>query len=130
MSKKGRSYTHAAISKHNNFKKSKTETLLLDTGAGVNIAGEDIIKDSGIKVYKLKHERQVTEASGNQLDIIGVCELYVKLDCLKKVKKIKCLVLRGSHVDREILISCETGQLGLTTRHIWKRDNNKCCEKN
>ena len=108
MSKKGRSYTHAAISKHNNFRKSKTETLLLDTGAGVNIAGEDIIKDSGIKVYKLKHERQVTEASGNQLDIIGVCELYVKLDCLKKMKKIKCLVLRGSHVDREILISCKT----------------------
>ena len=87
MSKKGRSYTHAAVSKYSNFRKSKTETLLLDTGAGVNIAGEDIIKDSGIKVYKLKHERQVTEASGNQLDIIGVCELYVKLDCLKKVKK-------------------------------------------
>ena len=59
-------------------------------------------------MYKLKHERQVTEASGNKLDIIGVCEIYVKLDCLKKVKVIKCLVLRGSHVDREILISCKT----------------------
>ena len=59
MSKKGRSYTHSAISKHDNFRKSKTETLLLDTGAGVNIAGEDIIKDSGIKVYKLKHEKPI-----------------------------------------------------------------------
>ena len=54
MSKKGRSYTHAAISKYNNFRKSKTETLLLDTGAGVNIAGEDIIKDSGFKSIQVK----------------------------------------------------------------------------
>ena len=107
MSKKGRSYTDAAVSKYRNFRKSNTETLLLDTGAGVNIVGEDIIKDIGVKVYKLKHERQVTEASGNKLDIIGVCEFYVKLECLKKAKLIKCLVLRGSHVDREILISCD-----------------------
>ena len=53
MSKKGRSYTDAAVSKHHNFRKSNTETLLLDTRAGVNIVGEDIIKDIGVKVYKL-----------------------------------------------------------------------------
>ena len=49
----------------------------------------------------------MTEASGTVLDIIGVCELFVKLNCIKK-KKIKCLVLRGNNVDREILISYET----------------------
>ena len=108
MSKRGNSYVQQAISKDSDFRKQKIETLLLDTGAGVNLAGEDIIKDSGVKIYKLKHERKVTEASGNQLDIIGVCELFVKLDCVKKVKKISCLVLRGRHVDREILISYET----------------------
>ena len=50
----------------------------------------------------------MTEASGNKLNIIGVCELFIKLPCLKSAKKIECLVLRGSAVDREILISCET----------------------
>ena len=87
------------ISKDSDFRREKSEILLLDTGAGVNLAGEDIIKDSGIKIYELKNERKVTEASGTVLDIIGVCELFVKLNCIKK-KKIKCLVLRGNNVDR------------------------------
>ena len=95
------------ISKDSDFRREKSEILLLDTGAGVNLAGEDIIKDSGIKIYELQSERKVTEASGTVLDIIGVCELYVKLNCIKR-KKIKCLVLRGNKVDREILISYET----------------------
>ena len=61
-----------------------------------------------MKIVKLQKERFVTEASGNKLNIIGVCELFIKLPCLKSAKKIECLVLRGSAVDREILISCET----------------------
>ena len=60
--KKGRSYTEAAVSKNMDFRTSTTETLLLDSGAEVNIVGEDIIKDIGIKVYKSKEERVVTEA--------------------------------------------------------------------
>ena len=31
-------------------------------GAMVNIVGEDIVKDTNMKVYKLKEERFVTEA--------------------------------------------------------------------
>ena len=50
MTKKGRSYTDAAVSKNIDFRTSTTETLLLDSGAEVNIVGEDIIKDIGIKV--------------------------------------------------------------------------------
>ena len=95
------------ISKDSDFRREKSEILLLDTGAGVNLAGEDIIKDSGIKIYELQSERKVTEASGTILDIIGVCEMYIKLNCLKR-KKINCLVLRGNKVDREILISYDT----------------------
>merc|ERR1712215_274109 len=78
-SKRGNSHVHAAISKDSDFRREKIEILLLDIGAGVNQAGEDIIKDSGIKIYELKNERKVTEASGTVLDIIGVCELFVKL---------------------------------------------------
>ena len=107
MTKKGRSYTDAAVSKNMDFRTSTTETLLLDSGAEVNIVGEDIIKDIGIKVYKLKEERVVTEASGNKLDIIGVCDIFIKLPCIKSPKKLQCLVLRGSQVDREILVSCD-----------------------
>ena len=44
------SHVHAAISKDSDFRREKTEILLLDTGAGVNLAGEDIIKDSGVKI--------------------------------------------------------------------------------
>ena len=73
----------------------------------MNIVGEDIIKDIGVKVYKLKEERIVTKASGNKLEIISVCDIFIKLSCIKSPKKLQCLVLRGSHVDREILISCD-----------------------
>ena len=48
------------------FRTSTTEMLLLNSGAEVNIVGEDIVKDINVKVYKLKEERVVTEASGNQ----------------------------------------------------------------
>ena len=82
--------------------------FLFDTGAGVSIIGEAIAIDNKIKEYKLKTPPQIVEASGNALDIIGSCEIYVKIPILKTIKKLKCLVLRGNHVDREILVSCET----------------------
>ena len=75
------------------FRTSTTEMLLLDSGAEANIIGEDIVKDINVKVYKLKEERVVTEASGNQLNIIGVCDIFIKLPCIRKTKKLQCLVL-------------------------------------
>ena len=42
------------------FRTSTTEMLLLDSGAEVNIVGEDITKDIGVKVYKLKEEARST----------------------------------------------------------------------
>ena len=60
--KKGKSYTEAEVSKNMDFRESTTEMLLLDSGAEVNIVGEDIVKDINVKVYKLKEERVFTEA--------------------------------------------------------------------
>ena len=105
---RGMSYTDGMVSNRLDFRSARTERLLLDSGAQVNIVGEAIARDAKVKIVKLQKERFVTEASGNKLNIIGVCELFIKLPCLKTAKKIECLVLRGSAVDREILISCET----------------------
>ena len=104
---KGMSYAQGEVSNKMDFRNYKTETLLLDSGAQVNIVGEEIANDSKVKIYKLKQERFVTEASGNLLNIIGSCELFIKLPFVKSTKKVECLVLRGSAVDREILISCD-----------------------
>merc|ERR1712208_7254 len=106
-SAKGMSYTDGLVSNRLDFRSAKIERLLLDSGAQVNIVVETIARDAKIKIIKFKNERFVTEASGNRLNIIGVCIFYIKLPCLKNPKKLECLVLRGKSVDREILISCE-----------------------
>merc|ERR1711891_34473 len=101
------SYTDGMVSNRLDFRSARTERLLLDSGAQVNIVGEAIANDAKVKIVKLQKERFVTEAPGNLLNIIGVCELFIKLPCLKSTKKVECLVLRGSAVDHEILISCD-----------------------
>merc|ERR1712082_61160 len=106
-SAKGMSYTDGLVSNRLDFRSARIERLLLDSGAQVNIVGEAIAQDAKVKIVQLKNERFVTEASGNKLNIIGVCEFYVKLPFLRTAKKLECLVLRGKAVDREILISCE-----------------------
>merc|ERR1712215_78150 len=104
---KGMSHADGLVSNSLDFRSARMERLLLDSGAQVNIVGEAIAKDAKVKIIKLKQERFVTEASGNRLNIIGVCIFYIKLPCSKNPKKLECLVLRGKSVDREILISCE-----------------------
>merc|ERR1712208_142769 len=104
---KGMSHADGLVSNSLDFRSAWMERLLLDSGAQVNIVGEAIAKDAKVKIIKLKQERFVTEASGNRLNIIGVCIFYIKLPCLNNPKKLECLVLRGKSVDREILISCE-----------------------
>merc|ERR1712105_205626 len=104
---KGMSHSDGLVSNSLDFRSARVEILLLDSGAQVNIVGEAITRDAKVKIIKLKKERFVTEASGNRLNIIGVCIFYIKLPFLKNPKKLECLVLRGKSVDREILISCE-----------------------
>ena len=42
------------------------------------------------------------------MNIIGSCEIFVKIPFIKTIKRLECLVLRGKNIDREILVSCET----------------------
>merc|ERR1712105_126655 len=105
---KGMSHADGLVSNSLDFRSVRMERLLLDSGAQVNIVREAIAKDAKVKIIKLKQDRFVTEASGNRLNIIGVCVFFIKLPCLKNPKRLECLVLRGKSVDREILVSCET----------------------
>merc|ERR1711888_32826 len=73
---KGMSRSDGIVSKSLDFRNAKVETLLLDSGAEVNIVGEEIVKDTKVKVTRLKHDRFVTEASGNRLNIIGIPKRY------------------------------------------------------
>merc|ERR1711867_51422 len=57
---KGMSYTEGEVSNNMDFRDSRTEMLLLDSGTMVNIVGEEIANDAKVKVYKLKQERFVT----------------------------------------------------------------------
>merc|ERR1712215_547200 len=64
--------------------------------------GETMARES-----KLTIKRNVHEALGNRLDIIGTADMWVKIAAIGKMKKLRCLILRGLGVDREILISCK-----------------------
>ena len=80
---------------------------MFDTGATVSIIGLQVAKDNWLKVNKVKTPHNIVEASGGKLDIVGQCELFVKLAVLGRTKRLTCLVLRGNKVDREILISSQ-----------------------
>ena len=65
----------------------------------------EVAKDNKIKINKLTSPRNIIEASGRPLDIIGQCDFFIKLSVLGKIKKVNCLLLRGNDIDHEILIS-------------------------
>ena len=56
------------------------ECSLADTGANLNIVGLEVARDNNLHITKLKAPKQIVEASGNLLDIVGECSLYVKID--------------------------------------------------
>ena len=61
----------------------------------MSIIGEKVAQDNQIHVTRLDTPRNIYEASGHPLNIVGECEFYVKLSALGKVKRLNCLVLRG-----------------------------------
>ena len=73
----GQSHSEGQVSNSTSFRNARDEVFLFDSGAGVNIIGENIAIDNKIKVYKLQQKRQIAEASGNLLNIIGSCEIFV-----------------------------------------------------
>ena len=76
------------------FKIAQTETFLFDTGATVSMIGLIIAQANDLTINKIDTPRNIVEASGTQLDIVGSCTIYVKLEVLGKTKRLKCLVLK------------------------------------
>merc|ERR1711888_434257 len=99
--------TIGMISKSTDFRKAKQEKFLMDSGAQVCIMGELMAKENKLEIKSLTKPRNVHEASGRRLDIIGTADMWVKIAAINKMKKLSCLILRGSGVDREVLISCK-----------------------
>ena len=64
-------------------------------------------RENRLTIKSLTKPRNVYEASGSRLDIIGTADMWVKIAAINKMKKLRCLILRGSGVDREVLISCK-----------------------
>ena len=93
------------VSNNMDFRDARQERFLFDTGATACIMGEKIAQDNKIKIKRLAKPKNIHEASGAKLDIIGSATLFVKLESIGKTKKLTCFVLRGHSVDREILIS-------------------------
>ena len=99
--------TVGMISKSTDFRNAKEEKFLMDSGAQVCITGELLAKENKLEIKSLTKPRNVHEASGRRLDIIGTADMWVKIAAISKMKKLRCLILRGSGVDREVLISCK-----------------------
>ena len=99
--------TMGMISKTTDFRKAKMERLLMDSGAQVCIMGETMALENKLEIKSLKKPKNVHEASGRRLDIIGTADMWVKIGAVKSIKRLRCLILRGSGVDREILVSCK-----------------------
>merc|ERR1712055_622303 len=95
------------ISNSTDFRSANVETFLFDSGASVSLMGEQVARENNLTIRRLAKPRNVHEASGAKLHIIGTCDMYVKLKVIGKTKQLQCLILRGSSVDREVLISCK-----------------------
>merc|ERR1712055_188672 len=108
--KRARENDHSTIGiilKSTDFRKAKQEKFLMDSGAQVCIMGELMAKENRLEIKSLTKPRNVHEASGRRLDIIGTADMWVKIAAIKTMKRLRCLILRGSGVDREILVSCK-----------------------
>ena len=95
------------ISRNTDFRSANSENFLFDSGASVSIMGEIMARENKLTIRRLSKPRNVHEASGAKLDIIGTVDMFVKIAAIGKIKKLRCLILRGSGVDREVLISCK-----------------------
>ena len=67
--------TMGLISKSTDFRKAKRERLLMDSGAQVCIMGETMAIENKLEIKSLTKPRNVHEASGRRLDIIGTADM-------------------------------------------------------
>ena len=87
------------VSKNMDFRQAKEEKFLFDTGAQVCIMGETMALENKIKIKRLAKPKNIHEASGAKLDIIGSATLFVKLESIGKIKRLTCFILRANIVD-------------------------------
>ena len=86
---------------------SRRLRFIADSGTGVPILPIEIADEHDIEVRPVDpDEPGCIGASGHDLDIIGQCEMNVKIEGMKKVKRIHFLVANQS--DDEILIDLAT----------------------
>ena len=78
---------HSLVSNSTDFRSAQDEMFLCDTGAMVSIVGHQVTRDNGLKVKQLKTPCKIIEASGGTLDIVGQCEMFVKLKVLRRTKR-------------------------------------------
>ena len=57
-------------------------------------------RENKLSIRRLSKPKYLHEASGAKLDIIGTADMFVKIRAIGKTKKLQCLILRGSNVDR------------------------------
>ena len=77
------------VSKNTNFRSNQAqEIFLFDAGATLSIIGLQVAKDNGLQIIKVKTPRNIIEASGTKLDIVGQCEFFVKLQVLGETKEL------------------------------------------
>ena len=78
------------MSNSTDFRSAQDQIFVCDTGAMVSIIGLQVARDNGLRVNRLKTPRKIVEASGGTLDIVGQCELFVKLKVLGRTKRLTC----------------------------------------
>ena len=73
------------ISRNTDFRDAKSENFLFDSGASVSIMGEIMARENNLTIRRLARPRNVHEASGAKLDIIGTADMFVKLRAIGKI---------------------------------------------
>ena len=76
------------ISNSTDFRSAKLETFLFDSGASVSLMGEQMARENNLTIRRLAKPRNVHEASGAKLDIVGTCDMYVKLKVIRKTNQL------------------------------------------
>ena len=86
---------------------SRRLRFIADSGTGVPIIPIEIAEDHGLEVRDTDPDKPgCIGASGHDLEIIGQTEFWVKLEVMKRVKRVHALVARQS--DDEILLDLNT----------------------
>merc|ERR1712208_26868 len=70
------------ISRSTNFREAKAENFLFDSGASVSIMGEIMARENKLTIIRLTKPKNVHEASGAKLDIIGTADMFVKIEAI------------------------------------------------